>query len=86
MTTQPPVRATDREREDTVEALRAAFAAGCLDESELAERAAAPMPPSRGKTCTSWSSTFRSGRAGQARWTRRSHPAGGPDTWGGDLA
>lgn len=39
MTTQPPVRATDREREDTVEALRAAFAAGCLDESELAERA-----------------------------------------------
>jgi hypothetical protein len=39
MTTQPPVRATDREREETVEVLRAAFAAGCLNESELAERA-----------------------------------------------
>lgn len=35
----PPVRATDCEREDTVEALRTAFAAGCLDSRELAERA-----------------------------------------------
>ena len=39
MTSQPPVRATDCERENTVEELRAAFAAGCLDERELAERA-----------------------------------------------
>lgn len=39
MTSQPPVRTTDHEREETVEVLRAAFAAGCLDESELAERA-----------------------------------------------
>lgn len=35
----PPLRATDREREETAEALRAAFAAGCLDSAELAERA-----------------------------------------------
>lgn len=35
----PSVRATDREREDTVELLRAAFAAGCLDSGELADRA-----------------------------------------------
>ena len=40
----PSPRATDREREDAVETLRAAFAAGCLDSAELAERAA-PMPP-----------------------------------------
>lgn len=39
MTSHPPLRATDREREATVDALRAAFAAGCLNESELAERA-----------------------------------------------
>lgn len=39
MTSQPAVRATEREREETAEALRAAFAAGCLGESELAERA-----------------------------------------------
>ena len=35
----PPIRATDRDREDTLEVLRAAFAAGCLDEEELTERA-----------------------------------------------
>ncbi len=35
----PPLRATDREREETVEALRAAFAAGCLDSDELEDRA-----------------------------------------------
>ena len=39
MTSLPPVRATDHEREETVEALRAAFAAGCLSASELADRA-----------------------------------------------
>jgi Domain of unknown function (DUF1707) len=40
MMSLPPVRATDREREDTADALRAAFAAGCIDSSELTERAA----------------------------------------------
>jgi hypothetical protein len=40
MMTLPPVRATDREREDTADALRAAFAVGCIHSSELAERAA----------------------------------------------
>jgi hypothetical protein len=35
----PTARATDREREDTVEVLRAAFAAGCLDGDELVQRA-----------------------------------------------
>jgi DUF1707 SHOCT-like domain len=39
MMSLPPIRATDRERENTVEVLRAAFAAGCLDSDELAERA-----------------------------------------------
>jgi hypothetical protein len=39
MMSLPPIRATDREREDTVEVLRAAFAAGCIDGGELAERA-----------------------------------------------
>ena len=39
MMSLPPVRATDRERENTVEVLRAAFAAGCLNGDELAERA-----------------------------------------------
>jgi hypothetical protein len=38
MKNESPLRATDREREDTVEALRAAFAAGCLDSTELANR------------------------------------------------
>lgn len=33
------MRATNREREETVEALRAAYAAGCLDDRELGERA-----------------------------------------------
>lgn len=40
MMSLPPVRATDREREDTVDGLRAAFAVGCIDSSELTERAA----------------------------------------------
>lgn len=53
MTSQPPVRATDREREETVEMLRAAFAAGCLDKSELAERAGrAYAAATRQELCT----------------------------------
>ncbi len=32
------IRVTHREREDTVEELRAAYATGCLDEAELEER------------------------------------------------
>lgn len=39
MMSLPPVRATNSEREEAVEALRAAFAAGRLDASELADRA-----------------------------------------------
>jgi hypothetical protein len=40
MMSLPTVRATDREREGTVDVLCAAFAAGCLDSGELADRAA----------------------------------------------
>lgn len=39
MTSLPPLLATDSEREDTVEMLRAAFAEGCFDSDELSERA-----------------------------------------------
>jgi Domain of unknown function (DUF1707) len=39
MMSLPPIRATDRDREDTAEQLRAAFTAGCLDSDELSERA-----------------------------------------------
>ena len=35
----PPVRATDLERDETVEVLRSAFTAGCLSGGELVERA-----------------------------------------------
>jgi hypothetical protein len=38
MKNHPSLRATNREREDTVEVLRTAFAAGCLDSTELANR------------------------------------------------
>lgn len=38
MATDSIIRVTHREREDTVEKLRSAYAAGCLDDGELEER------------------------------------------------
>lgn len=38
MTTQRPIRASDQDRDSVAEVLRGAYAAGCLDKSELEQR------------------------------------------------
>jgi hypothetical protein len=77
MRSLPSIRATDRDREDTLEVLRAAFAAGCLDIRELTERAGRAYGARTREELHSVVRDLPSGldqaertRPGPARWTR----------------